>query len=196
MTVERANDFVAFADEELVRIATQDQDPPRARAAASALFGRYQRKTYLWCMRVVRDHDRALDLAQEAQLTAWRRLSSFSHEARFSSWLFVVVRNRCLSHLRRVEILDDGDEGLVEIVDPVTPVDRRIEEEHEEQALLALIARELDPLEREALALRCFERLPIDTITELLGLDNATGARGLLQRARRKLKAARARAEG
>ena len=34
------------------------------------------------------------------------------------------------------------------------------------------------------------ERLPVDEITRLLGLDTASGARGLLQTARRKMRAA------
>lgn len=192
MTRAMTNELSALEDEALVRIATSDKHSVRSRAAASVLFARHQRRIYLWCRRVVRDHERALDLAQDAQLAAWRRLESFSHEARFSSWLFVVVRNRCLSALRRVEVLDEGDEGLADLVDPATTADRRLEDAQEENLLMTLIDEVLDPLERDALLLRCHERLPVETITEMLGLENATGARGLLQRARRKLRAARA----
>ena len=41
--------------------------------------------------------------------------------------------------------------------------------------------------------MRCNERMPVDEITRVLDLKTATGARGLLQTARRKLKAARER---
>jgi len=45
-------------------------------------------------------------------------------------------------------------------------------------------------LAREALWLRCFEHMPVDEIGRVMRLENASGARGLLQRARRKLRAA------
>ena len=44
--------------------------------------------------------------------------------------------------------------------------------------------------EQKAIWLRCFERVPIDEITRLLGIEASTGARGVLQRARRKLRTA------
>jgi hypothetical protein len=44
--------------------------------------------------------------------------------------------------------------------------------------------------------LRCFERMPVDRITETLCLENASGARGLLQTARRKLRAELEREDG
>ena len=60
----------------------------------------------------------------------------------------------------------------------------------DEEATLRLLERTLDEQERMALWMGCFERMPVDEITRALGLTNATGARGLLQRARRKLRAA------
>jgi DNA-directed RNA polymerase specialized sigma24 family protein len=56
--------------------------------------------------------------------------------------------------------------------------------------MLDLVRRHLDPLEREAIWLRCYEGMPVEEITGLLGIDTASGARGILQRARRKLRAA------
>jgi hypothetical protein len=38
--------------------------------------------------------------------------------------------------------------------------------------------------------MRCYERFAVEDITETLRLEGATGARALLQRARRKLRAA------
>jgi DNA-directed RNA polymerase specialized sigma24 family protein len=47
----------------------------------------------------------------------------------------------------------------------------------------------LAPLEQEALWLRCVERMPVDEITRVLGIEGSTGARAVLQSARRKLRA-------
>lgn len=178
------------SDEELVARIVAERPGRRAEEAARELFGRHQRRIYQWCLRYVRDHERALDLAQECQLTAWRRLDSFGGRARFTSWLFVLVRNRCLSELRRGSLLTDPEAELEEMADPVRNAEEELLSAEGERRLLELLESVLDDTEREALSLRCFEKLSVDEITRILDLDNRTGARGLLQRARRKLRAA------
>lgn len=158
-------------------------------AAASVLFGRYQRRVYLWCLRMVRDHERALDLAQESQLRAFRALDDFRSDARFSSWLFAIVRNACLSSLRPVRLTRDPEFDLDTLVDDLPDAAEQMVMEERERLLWRLVEEVLDPLERQALVLRTFERIPVDEITHLLGLDSRSGARGLLQKARRKLRA-------
>src|SRR5262249_62396725 len=86
-----------WPDDVLVRRAVEDPGGPAGRAAACELLGRYQGRVYLWCYRYVRDHDRALDLAQDALLSAYRALATFQGRSRFSSWLFAIARNRCLT---------------------------------------------------------------------------------------------------
>jgi RNA polymerase sigma-70 factor, ECF subfamily len=49
---------------------------------------------------MVREHEQALDLAQEALLGAYRGLVSFEGRSGFASWLFVIARNCCLAVLR------------------------------------------------------------------------------------------------
>ncbi len=68
--------------------------------------------------------------------------------------------------------------------------DQDLENRLAEEELLALIRVSLDEVEQQALWLRCFEKMPVDEITMLLGIEEASGARAVLQRARRKLKAA------
>ena len=177
-------------DEELVALAVSQRGRPEGDAAVKELFGRHRESIYLWCRRMVRDHERALDLAQEAQINAWRRLDAFSGRSRFRSWLFVIVRNRCLSALRPVDVLRDPESELDGLVDPSPRADEELVRVEDEQRLRALMRETLEPEEHEALSLRCFERMPVEEITRVLGLDNRTGARGLLQKARRKLRGA------
>jgi RNA polymerase sigma-70 factor (ECF subfamily) len=178
------------SDEALVAEALREPGSRRGRDAASELLGRYQRRVYLWCYRYARDPDRALDLAQEVLMSAYRSLHTFQGRAKFSSWLFVVARNRCLNAVTAPSLLRDDDADLDALPgaapDPAAEFERRIDE----HALRELLAAHLGEDEREALWLRCFERLPVDEITRVMGLDSASGARGLLQRARRHLKAA------
>ncbi len=154
---------------------------------------------YGWCFRYVRDHELALEMSQEVFLRACRGYLRLDENARFDAWLFIIARNRCFNEVRRRSPLSDPDVDPESLPGSGADPDREFEERVEESELRDLIGRTLDPIERQALSLRCFERMPVEAITEALGLETATGARGLLQRARRKLRAAlaeRARAEG
>jgi DNA-directed RNA polymerase specialized sigma24 family protein len=59
-----------------------------------------------------------------------------------------------------------------------------------ETRVLRALDHALDERERTALWLRCVEGRSVEDITDLLGLDAASGARGLLQTARRRLRSA------
>jgi RNA polymerase sigma factor (sigma-70 family) len=182
-------------DEILLGRALKDRAGAEGRDAATALFARYRGRVYLWCFGYVRDHERALDLAQDALLLAWRSLDSFAGRARFSSWLFAIARNRCLSAMRPVSLLRDASAQLDDLIDPQPGPEERLEAQEDEDRLIALFVQTLEPQEQEAMFLRCVERLPVDEITRTLGVTAASGARGVLQTARRKLAAALARRE-
>jgi len=185
-----ARDDLDTSDERLLETALAARDDATRQSVASRLLGRYQRRVYLWCFRLVRDHERAMDLAQDVLVSAWRNLDSFSGRARFSSWLFAVARNRCLSELRRPLIAFDPEVELEGLRDQGRGPEQELLEKLDEEALLALIRDELAPAEQEALWLRCFEGVPVESITEILDVREASGARAVLQRARRKLRAA------
>ncbi len=180
----------ALDDEALFDLAVSQPGTARGRAAASCLLGRHQQRVYLWCRRYVRDHDQALDLAQEVLLSAYRAMAGFEGRSRFSSWLFAIARNKCLNAVRakRLFVDDDADPDTIDSDAPLPEATLELEQDHER--LRGVLARHLDPPEREALWLSVAERLSVDEITRVMGLGNATGARGLLQKARRRLRAA------
>jgi RNA polymerase sigma-70 factor, ECF subfamily len=177
-------------DEELIAIAVRDPQGRAGREAASELFERYQQRVYLWCYRYVRERERALDLAQEVLASAWRALPGFRHGSRFSWWMFVITRNRCINAVQAPALLRDDNAELDRIVAPDLDPAVEYEQTQDEEGIRQLMLQHLDEQERLALWLGCFERMPVEGITKALKLTNSTGARGLLQRARRKLRAA------
>ncbi len=181
------------ADEELVRRWQEDPAGGAGRAAVEQLFGRYDERVYAWCFRFCRDHERALDLAQEAQLEAFRSLGSFEGRSRFSTWLFTVTRFRCLRSVRRPDLLRDDDVEPDTLPGGARAIEDDIAAREDGERMMALVSEALDARERLALWLRCEEGMPVETITSVLGLESVSGARGLLQTARRKLRAALAR---
>ena len=177
-------------DETLIRQYQQDTSSLDAAEAINELFGRYHRNVYLLCFRYVRDHDRAMDLSQEVLMNALRGLVRLEQRDRFAPWLFTIAHNRCRTELRRSEPVLDADIDMDLFRDLAPGPDDVVEQAEAEERLRRLIQETLDPIEQRAIWLRCFDRMPVDEITQLLGIDASTGARGTLQRARRRLRAA------
>jgi len=182
-------------DEELLRVIQGPGDAATRRAAATALVARYRDAVYLWCFRYTRDVERALDLSQDVLASVWERMGAFEGRSRFSSWIFAVTRNRCIDASRRVDPLAEGIE-LDEMPDPSPLPGADDEPERDEGWLLSAIRTELAPDEQQAIWLRCVERMSVGEVTRILNLDSASGARAILQRARRKLRAAMERRKG
>src|SRR5262245_54915993 len=182
------SDEASTPDRELLERARAHAGTPTGREAAGELLLRYRRAVYLWCFRYVRDHERALDMAQDVMLTAYQRMGEFEGRAAFSSWLFVIARNRCFNEMRNDARREDVD--LENFESDEGSIDDRIEKEIQGKRLTEAASRVLDTIEQRAIWLRYSERMPVDEITALLKLDHKTGARAVLQRARRKLKSA------
>ena len=173
----------------LLRIRRRPQSRD-AREAMAELLLQYRGNIYQWCYRHVRNHDRALDLAQEVILETYQALPGFHGRASFSSWLFAITRNRCVSALRRFSRTEPVDFDLEWLPDTRDGPDRQLERREERERVLNAMRTALAPHEQEALCLRVFDNMSVEAITEVLGLDTASGARSVLQNARRKLRAA------
>ena len=179
------------SDAALLRQALGDPEGAGGRRAASVLLSRYQRHVYVWCLRYVRDHERALELAQEVLMRAYLKLESFEGRSQLGSWLFMITRNHCLNEVKRPALLTEDSETDPDrfSANQPSPEDALIAKMREKE-LLDLIHEQLDRVEQRAVWLRCFEKMPVDAITKVLKIAAPSGARGVLQSARRKLRVA------
>lgn len=140
------------------------------------------------CQRIVRDHERALELSQDTMVTALQRVHTFRGDSSFRSWLLGIARFTALrATAKRRDLL--VDDGIVEIHAGGRTPDSLMRRDERDELVRAASLAVLDPLEQEAVYLRYEEGLGQQQITHVLGLTNASGARGLLVRCRRKLKA-------
>lgn len=177
-------------DRELVATFQGAVDRRTRRQAASLLLGRYRRRVLIWCRRVLGEPDAAEDAAQEVLISALRGLPGYEDHGDFGAWLFMIARNRCLSELRRRRV-PLADEAVLELIADGRPgPDQEFLARRLGGDLERLLRDTLDPLEQDAIRLRCDEGLPVDVITSRLAIAEATGARAVLQRARRKLRRA------
>jgi len=78
------------------------------REAFDRLVERYQHDVYRLCFRYVNNHQDANDLAQEAFLKAFKAIGRFRGDSAFSTWLYRIAVNACLSF--RSSRKPEGDE--------------------------------------------------------------------------------------
>lgn len=71
-------------------------------AAFEGIVKRWQNPLINLACRYCRDRSRAEDMAQEAFLRAFRRLSQWRKDAAFSTWLFALAANLYRSELQRI----------------------------------------------------------------------------------------------
>jgi len=69
--------------------------------AFSELARRHEQTVYNLALRFMRNPSLAEDMAQEAFLKAYQKLHKFRGEARFSTWLYRIVCNICLTELQK-----------------------------------------------------------------------------------------------
>ena len=69
--------------------------------AFGELYRRHSRRVFYLCHRMVNDTDLAEDLTQEAFVHAFRRLSTFRQESRFTTWMHRIAVNTVLMFIRK-----------------------------------------------------------------------------------------------
>ncbi len=138
---------------------------------------------------VVRDVQHSEDIAQEAYLTAWKRLKHLRNSDSFLPWLRQITRNRARDHLRKLRVRP-GDQSQAEdasdILERLDGHGRSSEDEvlrAEEDQLITLALEALPDESREVLTLYYREDQSSKQVARLLGLSDAA-VRKRLSRAR------------
>ena len=183
--------FEQLSDEMLVDNHRATADPNLRRQYVDELFRRNHLKIARWCYRFTRDRDSAADLAQEVCSKAYRNLSSFQNESKFSTWLFSIARNHCVNALRSQasQPQQDSDEELLKLLpdrasdDPESALARQ----YDVKLVREFLNETLDDTERAVFTLHFGEDLSLNQITSVLALENASGAKAYIVSAKRKL---------
>jgi RNA polymerase sigma-70 factor, ECF subfamily len=177
------------SDDDLLEQYRKAPTSNRGRSCLDRLFERHHSRVAAWCYRMTGDVNSATDLAQEVFLKAFQRIDSFRTDAKFTTWLYSIMRNHCLDELRsRGGQPAEVSEAALEIVrDSGEDALNALERKESEQILRKLIEESLDETESQVMTLHYFQEMPLDAITRLLRLTNQSGAKAYIVSARRKL---------
>jgi RNA polymerase sigma-70 factor, ECF subfamily len=187
---------VRLAEEQALVRKAQSGD----RLAFEDLVRRYDRDVLRLALHLVHRPEEAQDIYQESFLRVYRNLHRFRFECSFYTWLYRIVTNVSLDHLRRrtshreeqAPVSEDAEGGAhdfferqVESNAAANPEKKLLGDElgrHIQEAM-----KRLSPRERLVFEMKHFQGLRLRAIGNLLGTSEET-AKNSLFRATRKLR--------
>ena len=172
------------------------------RAAFEELVRRYDRDVLRLALNLMKRPEDARDVYQDAFLKVYRNLHAFRFDCSFHTWLYRIVTNICLDHLRRRQSRpeDQAPEGnAVHQEDGGTDFFERQKEHRptldpersmmgkELGAQIATAMARLSPRERVVFEMKHYQGLKLRAIGDALGTSEET-VKNSLFRATRKLR--------
>lgn len=139
-------------------------------SAFEQLVKRYQLPMYRTALGIVDKPGQAKDVTQKGFIKAWQKIETFNPEYRFFSWLYRIIVNEALNHIR-------GDNKVVNlssstVTNGETPHKKVVKTEekiHVEEAI-----NKLKPHYKVVIHLRHFEELSYKEIAKILDIKAKT----------------------
>jgi len=180
-----------LSDEELIARYRLAPTSEHSRQVIDELFRRHRSRVIAWCHRLTGNRDLAPDLAQDVFIKAYSSLHTFRRDSRFTTWLYVIARNRCHDEARarsaaRREAPDGFDPVAAELNAALASLDAR----DARTTVQRLMKEVLNETEQRVMTLHYGLEMELDAITASLGLTNASGAKAFIVSAKRKLNVA------
>ncbi len=146
----------------------------------AALVDRHKDRAFTLAFRLVQDREEAEELVQDAFTRAYRSLEQFRGDAKFSTWLYRIVYNLCMTRVTRrktrPESLDryEAETHHERFVDDDEPgIDEQMENEDFKNIILEEVNRLPEPY-RAAVALFYLQEMSYDEMTNVLQLPLGT----------------------
>jgi RNA polymerase sigma-70 factor, ECF subfamily len=164
--------------------------------AFATLVRRHQQKIYALALGMVKNRAEAEEITQETFLSAFRKLSGFREQSRFSTWIYRVAVNHALMRLRKKKAVPAGDlrdleTRVAEFSEQVLPHWAQSQTDLLRNRAVAQALDEalgqLPPADRAILLLRVVNQLSYKEISNILGVSVAA-TKSRLHRARLQLR--------
>ena len=140
--------------------------------AYAFLVNKYKSMAYSLALKLVKNREDAEEIAQDAFIKAYQSLAQYRGTARFSTWLYRIVYNSAISHIRRssAELVSLEDSGFAEKESSeINDAYFRLKEQ-ERKKFLDLALEKLDPDENFLITLYYYNENDLDEIHQITGL--------------------------
>ena len=178
---------------ELIRAAQRGDQ-----RAFEQLVRLYDQNVLRLALNLLRSPDDANDIYQEAFLRVYKNLHTFRFDCSFHTWLYRIVTNICLDHLRKKKVRKEEATVVDTVEGPVDRIDtfeegsahadpeRNLQNRQLSQRIESALG-DLTPRERMVFELRHYQGLRLRAIGEMLGTSEEA-AKNCLFRATQKMR--------
>ena len=170
-----------------------------SRAAFDELVRQYEQQVLRLALHLTGSEQDAEDIYQEAFLKAFRYIGNFRFECSFYTWIYRIVTNLCLDHLRKRQTRKEDPQMVMDSSGQQIDVLERVSDDRaganperdlmrrELGAKISQALTKLTPRERMVFELKHYQGLRLRTIGEMLNTTEET-AKNTLFRATQKLR--------
>ena len=163
-------------------------------AGEQALFAqlvqRYQSYVFTLVLRFTDNREDAEEISQDVFVKAYRSLADFRGEAKFSTWLYTIVRTSCITFIRkkRLQITSlDNERTSLQVESRESGFTANLIEQKSKHAMVNAAIRMLSPDDTQILTLFYKGEQSLEEIGRVMRLDPNT-IKVKLHRARNRLK--------
>ncbi|MCE5344747.1 MAG: RNA polymerase sigma factor [Bacteroidales bacterium] len=156
--------------------------------AFSYIVDRHKDKAFNLALRICCNREEAEEVAQDSFLKAYRSLKSFKMKSSFATWLYRIVYNSAISHIRikkaNILSLEDFPVDATDFIGTDTS-----EEEAEKEyrsSLVNFALQKINEEERGLISLYYYEEMSTDEISDVTGISKSN-VKVKLFRARQKM---------
>jgi RNA polymerase sigma-70 factor (ECF subfamily) len=158
--------------------------------AYAGLVNRYQNYVFTLTLRMVKNREDAEEVAQDVFIKAYKYLADFRGASKFTTWLYTIVNNTCISFLRKkkLDIHSLDNEKVFEAADNQDSGMRA--NQVEQKSKLAMVTNAiamLNPDDAAVITLFYKSEQSLEEIALILNIETNT-AKVRLHRARTRLK--------
>lgn len=156
----------------------------------AVLVERYRNYVFTLTLRFTDNREDAEEMAQDIFVKAYRSLADFRGASKFSTWLYTIVHNTCISFLRKKKIslepIDRANTQL-QVENRESGFKADIVEQKSKHAMVNRAIRLLSPDDHQVISLFYKGEQSLDEIGRIMGLEPNT-VKVKLHRARQRLK--------
>ncbi|EHQ26835.1 RNA polymerase sigma factor [Mucilaginibacter paludis] len=174
----------------LTDIELIDQSLAGNQAAYADLVKRHQRFVFTLALRFAKGREDAEEITQDCFVKAYRSLSSFQRQSKFSTWLYSIVYTTAMTFLRkkRVDTTSiDNEETYIQLENHTSGMENNMAESKSRSFYLNQAIEQLLPDDAMIITLFYKAEQSLEEIAQAMGME-ANTVKVKLFRARQRLK--------
>jgi RNA polymerase sigma factor (sigma-70 family) len=156
--------------------------------AFTNIVDRHKNKVFNLAFRICCNREEAEEIAQDSFMKAYRALASFKRKSSFSTWLYRIVYNTAISHVRLKKTgllsLEEFPADAMDFIGTGTSEDEA--EGEYRRSLINFALRKIGEEERSIITLHYYEEMSTEEISEVTGISKSN-VKVKLFRARQKM---------